>query len=289
MFSMDRHSLAKLLSQPESERLEFKREWYALGSKRGKAEFVKDVLAMANVLREGESGFIVIGVADPRHGKCVVGVPEGPSDEQLVQILQSYARPVPVLAPLSKLAYGDVVVNVLQVDWSPYHPHFAIRDVDQILSANSVYTRHGSTIGTLTPPELETLFRAKDARLGRPTDEGPLRVGFVDLPSTREGELVIRIVNVTEEPVESIWASVDSCLIHPRSKTSRTGLLNNLTIEPGQSEEISCRPYQAIARLEDPEFGFKVWSGWVDVRLNLVYRDRDGFFQQMTREISLGR
>ena len=54
--TFDPNTLRQLLTRPESERLDFKREWYDLEIKRGKAEFAKDVLAMANAVSEGQTG-----------------------------------------------------------------------------------------------------------------------------------------------------------------------------------------------------------------------------------------
>ena len=65
---MDASHLEQLLKEPEGQLLEFKRQWYELSSGRGKAEFARDVLAMANGLDSGQVGYIIIGREDPAPG-----------------------------------------------------------------------------------------------------------------------------------------------------------------------------------------------------------------------------
>ena len=94
---MESPDLPSLLREPEGQLLEFKREWYDFSTRLGKATFARDVIAMANGLKEGQVGRIVIGREDPDRAGAVVGVGDTPTVEQLIQALGSATRPVPTI------------------------------------------------------------------------------------------------------------------------------------------------------------------------------------------------
>ncbi len=281
--------LTALLEQVEGERLEFKRDWYDLDSKRGRAEFSKDVLAMANTLPQGQRGHIVFGVDDARRGQGVVGVEKTPTPEQVAQILGSYCRPVPDVTLEIHVGLAGSAVDVLTVRSSPNQPHYATRDVAGTLSSSVVYTRHGPTVATLTPPELENLIRAKDARLGRAETLGPLVAGFVALPDFGPGEFAVRVRNVTEEPLDGVSAILDVWLVYPRRALNRVPLLTSATLAPGEVREVVWPVsrqdfYDERGRID---VRGKIWSQWLDIRLYLRYRDRDGVLQQIVKDASV--
>lgn len=287
---MDEQLIHELISRPESEHLDFKEKWWDMNVKAGRGDFVKDALAMANSLHESESAYIVVGVSDD-------GVPMGvsaedrPTEEQISQILGAFTHSTPKATPFFGINRGDVELDVIQIDWSPYQPHYATRDVQGTLSARDVYTRIGSTNGVLSLPEVETLIRAKDARLGHPVTDGPLAIGFVEIPMRPGEKLAVRILNQTEEPVEGIWAVVDVELVHPQGEgwVTRDQHLNGLTLQPGESREFSFNPHEMP--YSDLETRLKhqrmAWGRWVNVRLQVTYRGRSGLLEVLEREISL--
>lgn len=287
---MDDQLIRELLSRPESAHLDFKEKWWDLGAKSGKAAFVKDILAMANSLQESQSAYIVVGVSDDG---VVIGASaeDRPTEEQISQILGAFTHSTPKVTPFFQVDHGGVELDAIRIDCSPYQPHYATRDVQGILAASDAYTRIGSTNGTLLLPELETLIRAKDARLGRPVMEGPLAIGFVEIPMPPGEKLAVRILNQTEEPVEGIWAVVDLEHVHPQGGgwVTRDHHLNGLTLQPGESREFSFNPHEL--RYSDPETRTKhegmAWRRWVNVRLQVTYRGRSGLLEVLEREISL--
>lgn len=287
---MDDQLLHELLSRPESAHLDFKEKWWDLGAKSGKAAFVKDVLAMANSLQESQSAYIVVGVSDDR---VVIGASaeDRPTEEQISQILGAFTHSTPKVTPFFQIDHGGVELDAIRIDWSPYQPHYATRDVQGVLSASDAYTRIGSTNGVLTLPELETFIRAKDARLGRPVVGEPLAVGFVEIPMRAGEKLAVRIVNQTEEPVEGIWAVVDVELVHPRGEgwVTRERPLNGLTLQPGESREFNFNPhdmpYHDVQSRQQHQG--MAWGRWVNVRLQVTYRERSGLLEIIEREISV--
>lgn len=288
---MEPKYFAALIEAGETDLVEFKREWWDLDSKLGKGQFVKDVLAMANVVTAAEPGFIIIGVEDRKHGGAVTGVLRTPPQETIAQILDTYTNPVPRVS-VNEVTYASKILSVLEVVWNEFHPYYATRDVDTVLSSDAVYTRRACTVGRLKPAEIERLIRAKETRLGKIVDHSPLNVGFVELPTIGGYEKVsIRVENVTEEPVTNINASVDIVLIQHRHAVHRRRLIINLTLEPGQSREFDFRPSDTSFFYENGEvlnWRGPIASAWIDFRLRLTFRGRDGILCEIVRDASLG-
>src|SRR5690349_14367541 len=143
--NLDPERLAGLIRTGETHLVEFKREWWDLTANRGKGLLAKHVLAMANALAPGESGFLVFGVEDPKAGGAVVGVSATPPQETVAQILDIYTNPVPQIR-LGEMAYGGKKVSVLEVIWSEFQPHYATREVDIDLSTDATYIRRADTV-----------------------------------------------------------------------------------------------------------------------------------------------
>jgi Putative DNA-binding domain len=285
----DWDQLSSMLISSESTHLERKREWYDLADKGGKAEFAKDVLAMANATSADAPGHIVIGVEDEKAGGRVVGVQSPPTSEQLQQILTAYTSPVPELH-CADIPYGDKMISVLRVVWTPFHPYYANRDHDRVLDSRSVYMRRGNTIVHLRPRELEDLIRQKGARVGSPVPDIPLRIGFVECESDLHSRVVARIANVTEEPVAGvtiIWelrlAARPGSIVRRRSRA-------DYPMKPREVIEMEIDPrkqrfwYDGKSHsVDDPA----TIDRWLDIRLCVQYRDADGFIQEANQFLTL--
>ncbi len=124
MSEFDPANLPSLIRGEESDLLEFKERWYDLDSNQGKAKLARDVMAIANSLGQSETGQIIIGVTDSRHGGKVRGVTEEPSSERIHQILSGYCNPMPDLS-IYHFDYCDARVGVIHIPWSEYQPHIA--------------------------------------------------------------------------------------------------------------------------------------------------------------------
>lgn len=287
---MNPDELADLISQPEGQFIEFKREWYDFSSAREKAKFARDVVAMANGLRQGQLGHVVIGRVDPERGGEIVGVEAPPTSEQVTEILAKHARPVPDLRFFPSVEFQGKCLSVIEVRWSNYHPHYSTRDVESILSTDRVLVRQGKTTRHLSPPELEMMIRAKDARIGSPATDGPLVVGFVDFPSGSGATASVRVRNVSDEPVNGISAVVDVERLFPRGFTYRMNPITNLSLGPDESREFSFRPTDARYYYTDGtplKDDGKIWSRWFNLTLHLTYRDRHGIIQTVIRRLAL--
>lgn len=288
---MDCEGLAELVRQPEGQLLEFKREWFDLSSPREKARLARVVCAMANGLAEGQRGYVVIGREDPDRGGEVVGVDDPPTPEQVTEILSRHLGPAPDVTVYPRIKCGGKQLSVIEVRWSVYHPHYSTRDVDSVLSTDQVLVRSGATTRNLKPSELELMIRAKDARIGTPSTDGPLIVGFVDLPTRAGSSASIRIRNVSGEPIEGISAVVDIERVFPPGFVHRMRLLGGLTLRPDETRELTVRPSQADFYTFDGQpldDSGKIWSHWLNLVLHLTYRDQHGIIQSVVLRAALG-
>lgn len=134
----------------------------------------KDILALANSVGRESPGFLIIGVDDKRR---VLGVSDPPDAETVSNIVSSYIQP-PANVQCRQHRVGDLEVSVLVISWSAARPHHSLHDHPGILARNVVYVRRDKTIGTLTLPEIESMIRDKDSRLGPLISGDPIQVGF---------------------------------------------------------------------------------------------------------------
>jgi Putative DNA-binding domain len=290
-------SLRLLIAVGESNRVEFKREWYDLQHKDGKALMAKDVLALANIVGPEAPGFLIIGVDNQRQ---VVGVKEAPDPETISNIIGSYIQP-PANVQCRHHRIGDLEVSVLIVSWSPARPHHSLREHSGILARDVVYVRRDRTIGTLTLPEIEVMVREKNARLGPLISQDPIQCGFVQKAESHAGNaLVARVTNVTTEPVGGVDVMIDVRNTRNPELCYRARKLGNAALQPGESREVELRlgEIDFYLAIFDPATGNRTWTTvrnlgahvgdrWLDVTLHVDYRDRDGFIRHVERRMTL--
>ena len=133
-----------------------------LSSGAGKAEFVKDVTAIANT--PGGDGYIVIGVEDVKDRKSadpqdyVVGfsAPNGPDQFECTanQILGAYVNRVPRIS-YDEFPHPDCGKNigVITVYRSLYRPHSLIR-AGKGIEPHQVWIHRGSASFVASPDEI---------------------------------------------------------------------------------------------------------------------------------------
>ncbi len=288
--------LKNLIGAGESDRVEFKREWYDLQHKEGKALLVKDVLALANTIGQDTPGFLLVGVNDERR---VVGVKGPPDPETVSSIIAAYVQPPPNIQCRHHML-GDSVVSALTISWSPARPHHALRDHPGVLARNVVYVRRDRTVGTLTLPEIEVMMREKDARLGPIIGGEPVQCGFVEKADSGRGVLIARVTNVTTDPIGGVDLMIDVRNARNPELFYRGRKLGNATLQAGESREVEfgLGEIQFYLARFDGLTGDRTWASirnlgahvgdrWLDVTLHVDYRDRDGFIRHLERRMTL--
>jgi predicted HTH transcriptional regulator len=146
-FTMNEMQILALIAENESRRVEFKRE-LDLNAARGKAEFIKDVIALANTVVD--AGYMLIGVDNDR---VIVGAKVS-AEEQIQQISSTYITPSVNITyesiPISSV--GFLSVGVLEIK-PTQKPHRVARAIEN-LTQNQVFVRHGSIVAPASPDEI---------------------------------------------------------------------------------------------------------------------------------------
>lgn len=159
---MNRRRIRRLLDEPESNTLDFKREQYRLITDEDKGEFIKDILAFANAPR-AKDAHIIIGVSEePRPPHALTGIAEPLHDHHLQQLVNTKLNR-PVAFSYQALELDGVVVGVITILRSQHPPHHLTRDFGK-LRKDTVYIRHGSSTAIATPDEIRSLSQPKRQR-----------------------------------------------------------------------------------------------------------------------------
>jgi len=144
---MDEIQVLSLIANEENENLDFKRQ-LNLDSATQKAEFIKDVIAIAN--SSSERGNLLIGIAND---KQLVGIKDL-DEERIQQIAHSYISPsvklscfiIPISTPTLTL------IGVIEITPGK-KPHKVARPIDR-LRQDEVFVRRGSITTNANPDEI---------------------------------------------------------------------------------------------------------------------------------------
>ena len=152
---MDKTILLQLIARGESSSLDFKRE-LNLESARDKAEFVKDLIAIANSV--DEVGHLVIGVKDDG---SVVGTKRLQKKNQ--QIARRYIEPMPKLFidhNAVEIEGREVLLALVSVQPTSL-PH-KVRKAIERLEQDEVFVRDGTVVSRAGPDEVLRLYRKQN-------------------------------------------------------------------------------------------------------------------------------
>ena len=146
---METITLMSLINQGENESVDFKLELH-LDTAEQKAEFVKDIISLAN--SAGKSGYLIIGVdKNSNH----VGI-HSLEEERIQQIVHTYIYPN-LSVKCYKVEVNKVFLGVIEIQ-AAERPHQVIKNIDRLV-VNEVFVRHGSTIAKAGPDEM---FRMRE-------------------------------------------------------------------------------------------------------------------------------
>jgi len=159
-FTLESQFIDALVEEWETTSVEFKRELH-LDTADHKAEFVKDVLSLANTKASGKR-WLIIGFDNKTH--TYHSAPDSTvTPDRIEQILAHYTNPVvQVRYEVVRYRSGDVgKLEVLRDPAQlPYKVATSIGDKKRI-EAGQIFVRHGSQIEAPTPAELDTLIEER--------------------------------------------------------------------------------------------------------------------------------
>jgi tetratricopeptide (TPR) repeat protein len=148
---MDEIKILSLLAEGENNRVDFKRE-LKLDSAQDKAEFIKDVISLAN--SSTNVGYLLFGVDDDKY---IVGISQLP-EEQIQQIAYTYITPTPKLncfiVPVDAPTLPLVGVIEIRAVKKPYKVARAIEKLNQ----DDVFIRRGSVVAKPSPEEIVEMY-----------------------------------------------------------------------------------------------------------------------------------
>jgi hypothetical protein len=148
----DRNLADELIGEGELGNVDFKRE-LNLGSDAGSAEFVRDVLGLANVQVHGRR-FLVVGIDDD--GNEYSDADASLTTDRVQQIVQAWAPPAPPLA-VKRVRLTRVEVALIEMlRISAQLPYVATKETSK-LKKGVVYSRHGRHTEPATDAEAESI------------------------------------------------------------------------------------------------------------------------------------
>ena len=145
--------VAALLPEWETTNIEFKRQ-LDLATKADKAEFIRDILALATTKSSGER-FLIVGFDDKTH-QFLQSVDPAITQNQLEQLLNAYAAPAPEIR-YHRVAWDQGEVGVIKVLRDPAKVPYRVNKSLAHISKGDVFVRHGSQVEPPTPAELAAL------------------------------------------------------------------------------------------------------------------------------------
>lgn len=136
--------------RPESDSLEWKRQWPDLKTEDGKNEFRKDIASLAN--SAAGTGVLLYGLKD-----ASLFPADLPVDEAVLQQILLAITPVPH-AQFERLTVEGTPVTVVSINGPFDRPYVA-----KLGSQNSVFVRKGSSISTANRYDLDSFYSARVA------------------------------------------------------------------------------------------------------------------------------
>ena len=154
-----------LLREDESPYLEFK-ESIDLENRKGKAEFLKDILALANSTSADHHTYLLIGVEDKT--KKPIGITSfSLAEDQLQQVINDNCKP-PISFAFKLVEYQSNSIGVLQIFHGTLKPHtlktkfgYAVGGKSQEIPDTQVFIRRGSIVQVATPEEIVVMAQER--------------------------------------------------------------------------------------------------------------------------------
>lgn len=133
----------QLIANPETSTIDYKRSMYDFSNSEGTPKLVKDIICLANTIRN-QSAYVIFGVDEKEDGsKELIGITLHVDDAMLQDKIKDKVDPIPKFSYYS-LKYQDKIFGVLEIPIRKYH--FPISPIVNLkgLQANRVYYRSGT-------------------------------------------------------------------------------------------------------------------------------------------------
>ncbi|USK82625.1 PQQ-binding-like beta-propeller repeat protein [Peribacillus frigoritolerans] len=156
---MDGNFFVELCKKPEGINIDFKRDQYKLNNDILKSNLIKDILSMANTIRNDDA-YIIIGVKSYPNGvKEYIGVESHFDDSDIQNLIKDKVDKVPILHYIPVMFQGKSFA-VIKISPSRYRPFLPIRDFG-IVRKQCIYIRRGSMNDEARSEEIMELYKEK--------------------------------------------------------------------------------------------------------------------------------
>lgn len=192
---MRHEELLRLIRQPESPTLDFKREWYKIDDtntniqNRQRDELIKDILALANgsANTAGEIAHLIIGVdeeLDAEGERTLYGVDDmgelATLRRRILQMMEKACDPAVEDIECEIVPLSETRILVITVPPSP-HLHETTRELKGSSGGtyceHVVFTRRGESIGIASARERAAIVQLKQIRFNELRNAPPIRFG----------------------------------------------------------------------------------------------------------------
>jgi len=142
---IEKNKFEQLLNEPEGWVLDFKRDQYRFENQNDIAKFIKDILSMANTIRE-DTSYIILGVRHHTDGKKeFFGIKNHIDDSHFQEKMKNNVHPIPKFLYYT-FEYNGFTFGIFEIpvvkQKGPYKP---IKKIGGILEPHVIYHRQGSS------------------------------------------------------------------------------------------------------------------------------------------------
>ena len=141
--SMTEAKLDNLLSYSESCICDFKREIYHMDREDDKISFLKDILSMANTIRD-DSAYIIIGVVQHDGRNEFQNVDASIDENQFLTFIKSTIGPEFPEFTYYTMKYRKWVLGIFEIGLGKNGPYFSTKDHKKKVIRGKIYYRYGS-------------------------------------------------------------------------------------------------------------------------------------------------
>ena len=227
---MEENQLKQLIGRTENETLDFKEDGYNIQSPRGRGDFIKDLLAMANTPRD-RPAHIVFGVRwTPEAGSDIVGLKHQLDDAALQDALgHDRVQPNPRFS-YTPFEFKGKQLGILEIPVAVDGPYTPTKDAPG-LQAGAVYYRRGTQNARALSADLRRIHNWFQGKNSDPEEQGTAWRQFLEavrgFDSTTTYILVVdRILPIGGAPIASLGMQPWRAVIDFDPESDGSGLLH---------------------------------------------------------------
>jgi queuine/archaeosine tRNA-ribosyltransferase len=176
----DSELVGRLLTRSEGKDLDFKSSPIIISDPKHKAEFIKNLICMANTPRDG-SAFIISGVkCKPDGSKEIVSVSDHPNDADLQELVKGKVEPIPQFS-YRPVSYGGNSLGILEINPRKDGPFMPRLEYPGVITRGPVYFRRGSSNAIASSAELREIIEWMKTEERSSRQLKLLRAAYVDV------------------------------------------------------------------------------------------------------------